>query len=217
MPDSCCRPDYDRAFDATSARQQALAYRRDGATGTTRRLLEAIRAAGDIGGTTVLDIGGGIGIIGLELLAAGAASAVEVDASAPYVSVARHEASRRGLGDRATIRHGDFVELADSIGAADIVTLHRVICCYGDWPALVDRSTERATRLLGVVYPVDRWWMRAAVRLANLALRLTRRSFRGYVHPEGAIDARIREAGFERRFNERGWAWQTVLYERRAA
>lgn len=217
MPDSCCRPDYDKAFDARSARQQALNYRHDGATGTTRRLLEAIRAAGDIGGATVLDIGGGIGIIGLELLGAGAASAVEVDASAPYVAVARHEAKLRGFGDRATIKHGDFVELADSIGTADIVTLHRVICCYQDWLSLVDRSTERATRLFGVVYPIDRWWMRAAVRLANLMLRLTRRSFRGYVHPEGAIDARIREAGFERRFYERGWAWQTVLYERQLA
>jgi Methyltransferase domain len=216
MPDSCCRPDYDKAFDATSARRQALAYRHDGATGTTRRLLEAITAAGDVGGTTVLDIGGGIGIIGLELLAAGAASAVEVDASAPYVAVARHEATRRGMGDRATIRHGDFVELADSIGAADIVTLHRVICCYEDWRSLVDRSSERSSRLFGVVYPLDRWWMRAAVGLANLTLRIMRRSFRGYIHPEAAIDARIREAGFERRFYQRGWAWQTAVYERRA-
>jgi SAM-dependent methyltransferase len=216
MPDSCCRPDYDRAFDAKSAREQALAYRHDGATGTTRRLLDAIEAAGDVAGATVLDIGGGIGIIGLELLAAGAASAVEVDASAPYVSVARHEASRRGLGDRATIRHGDFVELADSIGTADIVTLHRVICCYEDWRSLVDRSTERARRLFGVVYPLDRWWVRTAIGLGNLTMRLIRRPFRGFVHPERAIDARIREAGFERRFYQRGWAWQTILYERRA-
>jgi SAM-dependent methyltransferase len=216
MPDSCCRPDYDKAFDAKSARQQALAYRHDGATGTTRRLLDAIGAADDVAGATVLDIGGGIGIIGLELLAAGAASAVEVDASAPYVAVARHEAKRRGLDDRATIRHGDFVELADSIGPADIVTLHRVICCYQDWLSLVDRSTERATRFFGMVYPLDRWWMRGAVGLGNLTLRLMRRSFRGYVHPERAIDTRIREAGFERRLHHRGWAWQTMLYERRA-
>jgi predicted TPR repeat methyltransferase len=216
MPDSCCRPDYDKMFDARAARHEALAYRRDGATGTERRLLDAIEAAGDVAGSTVLDIGGGIGIIGLELLAAGAASAIEVDASAPYVAVARHEASRRGLAEKTTIRHGDFVEIADSIGSADIVTLHRVICCYGDWRSLVDRSTERAARLYGVVYPIDRWWTRVAISLGNLALRLMRRSFRGYVHPERAIDARIRDAGFERRLQHRGWAWQTVLYERRA-
>jgi SAM-dependent methyltransferase len=215
MPESCCRPDYDKAFDAKSARQQALAYRHDGATGTTRRLLDAIQAATDVAGATVLDIGAGVGIIGLELVAAGGASAVDVDASAPYVAVARHEAKRRGLGERVTVQHGDFVELAESIGAADIVTLHRVICCYEDWRSLVDRSTEHATRLYGVVYPRDRWWMRAAVGLANLALRVMRRSFRGYIHPEAAIDARIREAGFERRFDRPGWTWRTTLYERR--
>ena len=217
MPDSCCRPDYDKAFDARTARQQALAYRRQGPTGTTRRLLDAIEDAGDVGGSTVLDIGGGIGTIGLELLAAGAASATEVEASSPYVAVARHEASVRRLGERAVIHHGDFVEVAAMIEPAEVVTLHRVICCYGDWQALVDRSTERARRLYGIVYPIDRWWNRVAIGLGNLALRLMGRSFRGYVHPEAAIDARIREAGFERRFRHRGWAWQTVLYERAPA
>jgi hypothetical protein len=34
------------------------------------------------------------------------------------------------------------------------------------------------------------------------------------VHPERAIDARIRAAGFERRSHHRGWLWQTVVYSR---
>lgn len=216
MPDSCCKPDYDAAFGAHDARRQAIAYRRSGATGTTRRLLDSIIAEG-VQDSTVLDVGGGVGVIGLELLAAGAATTTEVDASSAYVAVARHEASRLGLGDRASFHHADFVEIADSIAAADIVTLDRSVCCYRDWEALVDRSVEHAARLCGLVYPSDRWWTRTAIGIGNLAFRLSRNAFRGYVHPERRIDARIRDAGFERRYHHRGWAWQTVLYARAAS
>jgi 2-polyprenyl-3-methyl-5-hydroxy-6-metoxy-1,4-benzoquinol methylase len=213
MPESCCGPDYDTVFDARRARSQAQAYRRDGPTGTTRRLIEAIRRFG-VEGRTVLDIGGGVEVIGLELLGSGAASVFGVEAARAYVAVARHEITRRGLADRAIVRHGDFVEMAAEVEPADIVTLDRVVCCYGDWQALVDASVARARRLYGLVIPNDRWWTRAGIRLANLLLRLSGRSFRAYVHPERLIDARIRAAGFERRTHHRGWLWQTDLYAR---
>lgn len=203
-------------FDARTARRQLIAYRRSGPTGTTRRLIDAIRDAG-VDGATVLDIGGGVGVIGFELLAAGADRLTDVDAARAYVAVARREATRRGLDDRVTLRHGDFVALAEEIEPADIVTLDRVVCCYGDWTALVDRSAARARRLYGLVYPTDRWWTRFGIGMGNLMLRLTRRTFRGFVHPERAIDDRVRAAGFEPRVHHRGWLWQTVVYERTRA
>lgn len=203
-------------FDARTARRQLIAYRRSGPTGTTRRLIDAIRDAG-VDGATVLDIGGGVGIIGFELLAAGADRLTDVDAARAYIAVARREATRRGLDDRVTLRHGDFVALAEEIEPADIVTLDRVVCCYGDWTALVDRSAARARRLYGLVYPTDRWWTRFGIGMGNLMLRLTRRTFRGFVHPERAIDDRVRAAGFEPRVHHRGWLWQTVVYERARA
>lgn len=216
MPPSCCEVDYDRMFDARSARRELIAYRRSGPTGSTRRLIDAVKAAG-VEGATVLDIGGGVGIVGFELLAAGADRLTDVDAARAYVAVARHEARRRGLEQRVTFHHGDFVALADEVEAADVVTLDRVVCCYGDWIALVDRSVAHARRIYGLVYPNDRWWTRIGIWMGNLALRFSRQSYRGYVHPERAIDARIRDAGFERRLHHRGWLWQTVVYERTPA
>ena len=213
MPASCCKPDYDAAFDARTARRQATAYRRSGASGSTLRLIEAVKASG-VQGASLLDIGGGFGVIGLELLAAGAESVVGVDASGPYMAVAGHEANLRGFGERTTFVHGDFVEMASEIDRVDIVTLDRVICCYGDWGAMVDRATERAGRLVGLVLPNDRWWLRAGIGLGNLFIRLAGTSFRGYVHPERKVDERIRAAGFERRLHHRGWLWQTMLYRR---
>ena len=213
MPPSCCDADYDAVFDARTARRELAAYRRSGPSGSTRRLIDAIKAMG-VDHATLLDIGGGVGIIGFELLAAGADRVTGVDAARAYVAVAGHEAGRLGLADRSIYRHGDFVALADEVPDADVVTLDRVVCCYGDWVALVDRSVAHARRIYGLVYPNDRWWTRIGIWMGNFALRLSRRSYRGYVHPERAIDARIRDAGFDRRLHHRGWLWQTVVYER---
>ena len=211
----CCHTDYDALFDDRAARRELSEYRRRGARGTTARLLDAILAEGVVG-ASVLDIGGGVGIIGAELLRAGAVSLANVDASRPYLAAARSEIERRGYGDRATFEHGDFVVRAPDVAAADIVTLDRVICCYEDWTALVDRSIERTKRLYGLVYPVDRWWMRLSVGIIRGVSRLFGRPAPFAVHPDRAVDARIREAGFAPILVERGVAWQTVLYRRTA-
>jgi SAM-dependent methyltransferase len=216
MTRDCCRPDYDGLFNDRAARRELAAYRRNGATGTTRRLLEAIRSSG-VAGTRVLDIGGGVGVIGAELLRAGASRLTDVDASRPYLEAARSEIERRGYGERASFLHGDFVDLADDVDPAEIVTLDRVICCYSDWTSLVDRSVERARHLYGLVYPRDRWWMRLGIGSVRTVGRLFGRALPFHVHPEQAVDARIRAAGFEPIFARRGLAWQTILYRHTSA
>lgn len=213
MSRNCCRPDYDALFDDRAARRELEAYRRTGADGRTRHLLDAVRAEG-VGGGTVIDIGGGVGVIGVELLAAGARALTNVDASGPYLSAARSEIERRGFGDRTTFHHGDFVDLASEVATADIVTLNRVVCCYGDWEALIGRSAERARRLYGLVYPRDRWWMRMPLGVVRAVGPLFGQAFPFHVHPERAIDERIRASGFELVFARRGIAWQTLLYRR---
>lgn len=212
---SCCQTDYDVLFNDRAAQRELAEYRRRGARGTTARLIAAIREQGVVG-ASVLDIGGGVGVIGAELLRAGAASLTDVDASRPYLAAARSEMDRRGYADRATFEHGDFVARAPEVPAADVVTLDRVICCYEDWTALVDRSVEHARRLYGLVYPVDRWWMRLSVRLIRGVSRIFGSPAPFAVHPDGAVDARIRAAGFSPVLAERGIAWQTVLYRRQA-
>ena len=65
MPASCCKPDYDAAFNARTARRELAAYRASGARGSALRQIDAIREAG-VRGSSILDIGGGVGVIGLE-------------------------------------------------------------------------------------------------------------------------------------------------------
>lgn len=214
MPESCCLPDYSHEFDDERARRDLLEYRAHGPKGTTRRLVEALREAG-VEGATLLDIGGGVGVIQLELLAAGVSSAQDVDASQPYLRAAEGEAYQRGVEGRIRYLHGDFVAVAGQVDPADVVTLDRVICCYPDARALIRESASRARRLYGVAHPVDRWWTRAFIRVANLFCRISRSSFRAYVHPQALIDGLIADAGLVLRHVDTGWTWRTAIYERR--
>jgi spermidine synthase len=177
-------------------------------------LLDAIRHEG-VERASVLDIGGGIGAIQQELLAAGAAHATAVEASSAYLRAALAEAERRGTVDRVSFRPGDFVAIADEVEPADVVTLDRVICCYPDMESLVSRSADRARRVYGLVYPQDAWWVRLGIRAGNLMLRLGRRAFRAHAHRTVAVDAVARAHGLEPALRRRvGPIWQVALYTR---
>lgn len=203
-------------FGERTARRDLRRYRRKGPLPTTRILLDALQRQG-IRGSSLLDIGGGVGAIPNELLRAGVESVTAVDAAPAYLAAAEQEAERRGNRDRIAYRCGDFVALAPEIPPADIVTLDRVICCYPEMQALVAASAERAKHLYGVVYPRDRWWDRIGVRLLNLTFRICRNPFRVYVHPTEAVDRVIRSRGLTLCFRDTTPFWQVLVYERARA
>jgi magnesium-protoporphyrin O-methyltransferase len=165
-----------------------------------------------VDGKSVIDIGGGVGAVQHGLLEAGASQALSVEASGAYDEVAREEAARRGLSDRITHLHGDFVELAESIPAADIVTLDRVICCYPDMRALVGASSQRARRAYGLVYPRSVWWLRPAFALGNMILRLRRSPFRIFLHPTREVEAIAAAHGLRRVFHRLHGVWQVAVF-----
>jgi hypothetical protein len=189
-------------------------YRQKGSIPSTSVLMDALKAEG-VEGATLLDIGGGIGAIQHELLASGAAHATSVDASAPYLEAAREESARRGQGDRVTYRHGDFVELAESVPPADIVTLDRVLNVYPDWERLAELSAARAQRLYGLVYPRDTPMVRLVVFAMNLVLRLRRKPVRAAIRPVDGIERIAQENGLTPHFSRNvGPAWQVAVYRR---
>lgn len=211
---NCCCQGVDQIFGEKTARHDLRRYHKRGPSKPTRMLLDAVQREG-VQNATVLDIGGGIGVIQQELLDAGAESATSVEASAAYVRVAREEAQRRGRADRISYREGDFVALADRVEPADVVTLDRVICCYPDMESLVGRSADRARRLYGLVYPQERWWVATGIRATNLLMRLLRRGFRAHLHPTAAVDAAALSHGLTPRLTRRaGSVWQVAIYAR---
>ncbi len=142
-------------FGEATARRDLRSYRKSGPARTTRWLLEGLRGDG-VAGLTVLDIGAGVGAVHLDLLKDGAASAIDVDGSPAYVTVAREEATQQGLVEKVSYVVGDFVARAPTIAPADLVVLDRVVCCYPDMDALVRQSVARARLRYGLVYPVTR-------------------------------------------------------------
>jgi len=186
--------------------------REHGPDRTTTALLDAILADG-VRGATLLDVGGGVGAIQLRLLDEGLASAWSVDASPAYVRLARTEATRRGYRDRTNGRVGDFVQIADEVPAADIVTLDRVVCCYPDPATLVARAAEHARTTVGLVYPRTSWWIRAVSRVANAVLPRFRQQ-PIYIHSDKVVRDPLRAAGFVDRPVARTLIWQVHLYTR---
>src|SRR5512138_2760858 len=98
MPACQCQGIED-LFNDRTVRNELRTYRRKGPEKSTRMLIEALQREG-VQGATLLDIGGGLGALQHGLLASGASSAVDVDASQSYILAAREEAARRGLQDR---------------------------------------------------------------------------------------------------------------------
>jgi SAM-dependent methyltransferase len=211
----CCEPDFERIFDESEAVSDLRSWERDGLPDSTAELIDALRAEG-VEGAAVIDIGAGVGMVHLELLAAGAATATDVDASSAYLATARVEAERRGVGDRVTYLHGNVVDLAQSLPRADIVTLDRVICCYPDLRALLGAATLPRPRLIGLVHPTDPWLVRASAVVVNALSGLFRRRNAYYIHRQREIDRILHEAGFRQLHKGGSRVWRVAVYGRSA-
>jgi len=171
--------------------------------------------AGDVHGETVLEIGGGVGAIELELLSAGAARATNAELAATYEHEAASLASERGVEDRVERRVGDFVAEADAFEPHDVVVMHRVVCCYPDLDALVGAAAARAKRSLVLTYPQERRIVRSGVSAMNAAMHLFGTAFTVYVHPPARMAAVAGEHGLalsERR--RHGLLWESAAYAR---
>jgi 2-polyprenyl-3-methyl-5-hydroxy-6-metoxy-1,4-benzoquinol methylase len=205
---SCCTPSvYGRFFGRKLARRDARRYRRKGLDDTGRWLADQAIAQGIEGGT-VLEAGGGVGAIQLELLRAGAARTTNVELSPEYEEAATTLARELGLEGRSERRIGDFVH--EDVGEADVVVLHRVVCCYPDYEALLGAAAQRARRVLVFSHPPGHALARVAVRGVNLVLALIRQQFRSYVHPPDAMRAVVERAGFRVVGERRGKIWRAV-------
>jgi len=76
----CCSPKgYRWIFSERNAAADAKRYRRKGLDATSRRIVDFLKEQG-VEGRTVLEVGGGVGAIQIELLKAGAARAVGIAA-----------------------------------------------------------------------------------------------------------------------------------------
>lgn len=204
MP-GCCANDYRRFFNRKFAANDLRRYRRRGLSQTERDL---VTLAGDVRGASVLEIGGGIGALQLELLDAGAERATNVELSAGYEDAAAELLEGREVERRI----GDFV--SDEAAPHDVVVMHRVVCCYPDVDALVGKAAANARQLLVLTYPRERAFVRIGLRAINGFLALRRCGFRTYVHPLAQIVAAAEAHGLRLDRRVTHTVWESAAFSR---
>jgi hypothetical protein len=211
---SCCQPDeYDKIFDEKKARAKLRDYARKGLTGHGRRIADFVRSKTPPG-YTLLEIGGGIGDVQLELLGDGAARAINVELATQYEGVAAELIRERGFDERVERRLGDFVRESGTVPSADVVIMNRVVCCYPDAEALVGAAADHSRRFLVMTLPVDRWWTRAGLGVANVLFKIKSNGFRAYVHSTRAVLSTAQRHGMRVAEHRRGLIWQLIALER---
>jgi magnesium-protoporphyrin O-methyltransferase len=207
VPCCSCATDYRRFFDRKQARRDARRYRRKGLDAAGRKLV-ALAGEGALAGATVLEVGGGVGDLSIELLRAGAVSAVNVELSGEYEDEAGALLREAGLEGRVERRLGDFAEEASGLEPADVVVLNRVVCCYPDAPRLLELSSGLARRTVVLSYPRETAANRLLFGAINVSLRLRRCALRVYVHPMRSL---LRESGLRVEPGPKaGLLWQTA-------
>jgi magnesium-protoporphyrin O-methyltransferase len=200
-------------FGAAVAARDLERYRRKGPDATSRLLLNAVR--GHVNGAmSLLDIGAGVGVLDFELLANGVSSATLVDASPAYLDAAGREAESRKVAARLRCVVGDFAVLADGIESADVVTMHRVVCCYPDHASLLRAAAKHARRVFAFSYPRDRWYNRFWLALENVRRRLVGNPFRSFVHAPVEMEACVTQEGLVRIHRSRTFVWSIDVYAR---
>ncbi len=213
MTDCCSPKGYRWVFNERSAKSEARRYRKRGLDGTSTSIVDYLKARG-VAGETVLEVGGGIGGIQIELLKAGAARATSIELMPTYEDVAAGLLAEAGLSERVERRVMDFAESEQQVEAADVVVMNRVVCCYPDMPRLVHAASRHARKVLVMTYPTKNPLLTLLIGIANVLLRVFRREFHIFLHSPQAILATSGEDGFSTVLDHKGILWTTAALTR---
>jgi Methyltransferase domain len=186
----CCDPDdYQSVFSDRFARRVSRRYERRGLSPAAQRIVEFATSQG-IAGATVLEIGGGVGQVQLELLRHGASHVTNLEISENYEAEAARLLDQAGLAGRVTRRFLDIARAPLEVPPADVVVLHRVVCCYPDYVTLLSVAAGHARKALVYSHPAANVINGVLFGAENAYRRLTRNDFRVFVHtPEGMVRA----------------------------
>jgi magnesium-protoporphyrin O-methyltransferase len=210
---SCCTSTgYRTIFGRKAVERDARRYRRKGLTDSAGWILQVLGDDG-VADRPVLEVGGGIGSLQIELLEAGASHATNVEIIDSYEATARSLIAERDLEARVERHIADYAQHPEHNPAADIVIMHRVICCYPDPDTLTAAACSRARDRVAITIPRDTPWVKLGFWGMNACLRLRRIAFRGYVHPQARILEVANSHGFHATHHQRGALWESLILQ----
>jgi 2-polyprenyl-3-methyl-5-hydroxy-6-metoxy-1,4-benzoquinol methylase len=213
MDDCCDRRGYQATFGDGFARRVAGRYRKRGLNRTQQRLVSFVEECG-VRDASVLEIGGGVGELQVELLRRGARQVTNLEISESYESEAATLLEQSGLAGRVDRRFVDIAISPDEVEPADIVILHRVVCCYPDYQKLLSAAGGHALRALVFSHPPRNLLTRFVIWWDNSLRRMRGNAFRAFVHPPDAMLEVLRAQGLTVSYRHSGVAWDVVGLER---
>jgi magnesium-protoporphyrin O-methyltransferase len=207
----CCGS--ESIFDAKKAQQHLKTYRKKGPDKFTTKLLESL-SQNNLENLTLLDIGGGIGVLQHELIKKGINKTTDIDASPEYIAVAKGLMQENGNEDKMEFIYSDFNDCHKEVEKHDIVTLSRVVCCYPDAVELINNSAAKANQYYGIVYPSNGILADMVQACMNFIFYLKRNPFRVFMHDENLIEETIGKNGLKRIYYGSAFPWKIALYKR---
>ena len=206
----CCDPeDYQSVFSGRFARRQSKRYRRRGLTAAAQHIVDFAISRG-IAGATVLEIGGGVGQIQVELLRRGASQVTNLEISHNYEAEAARLLVEAGMTDRVTRRFLDIAQEPDEVQSADVVVLHRVVCCYPDYARLLSVAARHARNTLVYSHPAANVVNRVQFGAENVYRRLGGNDFRAFIHPPQDMIRAVESDGLAVAYRHHAWDWDVV-------
>ncbi len=216
MSGCCTARGYRWIFSPGRAAAEARRYRRRGLDRTSRGIVDLLVERG-VEGSTVLEVGGGVGAVQIELLRSGAVHATSVELTPTYEQAAAALLREFDLVDRVERSVADFAEIGAEISPSDIVVLNRVVCCYPDMPTLTAAAADHTRGVLVMSFPKVTWWTRALLNVGNAGFTLARRQFRLFLHPPAGIRMTAELHGLRLLMDRRGSFWQVMAFAARGA
>ena len=118
------------------------------------------------------------------------------------------------MADRVTRRVVDIAASPDQVPAADLVVLHRVVCCYPDYEGLLGAAADHCRGRLVFSHPPRNPVTRSVVATQNALLTVAGKRFRTFAHPPEAMREVVTSRGLTSVFTHRGRIWQVEALSR---
>ncbi len=206
----CCPPRGAEPFSTGTAGRHARRYGRRGLDRAAARLVDLAEPAG----RTILEIGAGAGALQAEVLRRGATWSTGVEISPTYDAVAYALLERAGVRDRAARVVADVLRDPSSVPPADVVLLHRVVCCTPEAMALLSAAATLARHRLVFTYPRANVLTETGRHVVNAGAALRGWGWRFFVHRPEDMVAAAEGAGLRPRAVPTNGFWRVAVLER---
>ena len=207
----CC--DTNKIFEKKKAEKELNLYIRKGPKGATKKFLKALSRITKRD-KTLLDIGGGIGIIQWEFLKEQARSTTDIDAAGGYLDVARTVAREFKYLEKTNFIQEDFNDVAADLDKYDFVTLDKVVCCYPDYEKILLNATAKSNGYVALSYPISNLFSKLLNGVGRLYFLIKKSEFKTYIHPSKKVEQLIVNQGFRLHYKGISFPWNVQVFER---